>query len=159
LSYNTQIQNMINDFLLSLKATKFAFLVPFIAFLFPVVPIIMTVGLFIVFDTLTGVAKVVKKHGWANFSSKGLSSIVSKLVLYSSCIILTYVLESMILFSFVKHFVEMPLFITKIVAILLCYIEIKSVSENFQAITGVSLWGTFKDLLSRIKTTKNDMKL
>ena len=149
---------MIHNLFISIKSLKWNIFVPILAFLSPAIPLILTVGMFIVADTVFGVAKIIKQKGWKGYTSKGLSSIVSKMVLYSSCVLLTFCLEKFMLDEFVKVLTAIPYFLTKIVAILLCYIEIKSILENFEAITGVNLWSTFKNMLSRAKSIKTDLE-
>ena len=149
---------MIQNLFISIKSLRWNILVPVIAFLAPAIPLILTVGIFIVADTIFGVIKTVKQKGWKGYTSKGLSSIISKMVLYSSCVLLIFCLEKFILDEFVKILTAIPFFLTKIVAILLCYIEIKSILENFEEITGVNLWKTFKSLLSRAKSIKKDIE-
>jgi hypothetical protein len=126
------------------------------AFLLPIKPLLILVGLCIFLDTIFGVWKC-KKTG-VEVNSKGLSAIISKMVLYQSAIILFFALEKYILGDFVMLFTSIHLFITKIIAILLIGIEVTSISENIKAVTGRGLWGRIRALLGRAKAIKSDIK-
>lgn len=149
---------MIQNLFISVKSLRWSIFVPVLAFLAPIVPLVLTVGIFIIADTIFGIAKIIKQKGWKGYTSKGLSSIVSKMVLYSSCVLLTFCLEKFLLDEFIHILTEIPYFLTKLVAILLCYIEVKSILENFEAITGVNLWSAFKGMLSRAKNIKKEIE-
>lgn len=127
-----------------------------LAFLMPIAPLLITVGVFIFADTITGIWKA-KKTG-DKITSRKLSVIVSKMVLYQSAIILFFLLEKYIIGDMVAFFVSIPWFLTKLVACTLCSIEVKSIDENYTAITGVSMWDRFKKLLARAKEVKDDIK-
>lgn len=109
----------------------------------------------IVGDTITGIMKAYKKKN--AITSKKLSQIISKMVLYQSAIVLFFVIESFILGEFIGLAFGIKFLITKIVAGLLCFIELKSIDENFKAITGNSLWQKFKEALERTKEIKEDI--
>jgi hypothetical protein len=126
------------------------------AFLLPIKPLLILVGLCIFLDTIFGVWKC-KKTG-VEVNSKGLSAIISKMVLYQSAIILFFALETYILGDFVMLFTAIHLFLTKVIATLLIGIEITSISENIKAVTGKGLWGRVKALLSRAKAVTSDIK-
>ena len=126
------------------------------AFLLPIKPLLILVGLCIFLDTIFGVWKC-KKTG-VEVNSKGLSAIISKMVLYQLAVILFFALETYILGDFVMLFTSIHLFLTKVIATLLVGIEITSISENIKAVTGQGLWGRVKALLSRAKAVTSDIK-
>jgi hypothetical protein len=125
------------------------------AFLMPIKPLMILVGLMIFLDTLFGIWKC-KKQG-TKVTSKGLSAIVSKMVLYQTAVILFYALEKFMFGDFVLLFTAIPLFLTKVVAILLVGIELTSISENFEEATGISIWQKIKIMLGRVKEIKKDV--
>lgn len=137
------------------KVTFDKILITLSAFLMPIKPLLILVGLMIFLDTIFGVWKC-KKNG-TQITSKGLSSIVSKMVLYQASVILFFALEKFIFGDFVLLFTSIPLFLTKIVATLLVGIEITSISENVEEATGVSIWQRIKSMLGRVKEIKNDV--
>lgn len=125
------------------------------AFLMPIKPLIILVGLMIFLDTIFGVWKCKKKG--VKVTSKGLSSIVSKMVLYQSSVILFFALEKWIVGDFILVFTSIPLFLTKLIATLLVGIEITSISENIEEATGLSIWQRIKVMLGRVKEIKDDV--
>jgi multisubunit Na+/H+ antiporter MnhG subunit len=121
----------------------------------PIKPLMILVGLMIILDTIFGIWKC-KKQG-TEITSKGLSSIVSKMVLYEAAVILIFALEKFMLGEFVLLFTAIPLFLTKVVATLLVGIELTSMSENFKEATGISIWHKIKIMLGRAKEIKDDV--
>ena len=137
------------------KVTLDKILITLSAFLMPIKPLMILVGLMIILDTIFGIWKC-KKQG-TEITSKGLSSIVSKMVLYEAAVILIFALEKFMLGEFVLLFTAIPLFLTKVVATLLVGIELTSMSENFKGATGISIWQKIKVMLGRAKDIKNDV--
>ena len=129
-----------------------------LAFLFPIRGLIIAVGLAIVLDTIIGIFKAKKLNGWNSVSSKKLSAIISKMFLYQGAIILFYMMDKFILGEFIALFIGVPLFLTKVLAATLCFIEIKSIDENIEIITGKSVWNRFKEMLTRAKEAKNEIQ-
>lgn len=125
------------------------------AFLFPIQPLILLVILMILVDTVTGIWKA-KKTGEI-ISSRKLSNVLGKLLLYESGLILFFVLEKYMLGDFVHLFIDMPFFLTKIIAIFFCSIEVVSINENINVIYKINLLDLFRKFVTRIKTTKEEM--
>jgi hypothetical protein len=126
-----------------------------ITFLLPIKGIILTVGLMIVADTVTGIFKAKRKG--ESITSRKLSSLVSKMCLYQSAVVLFYMIETYILSNIISLFVDVNLILTKLVAITLILIEIKSIDENVKAITGKSFIKKFKLMIMRAKELKNEI--
>jgi hypothetical protein len=126
------------------------------AFILPVKPLLLTVGLCIAADTVMGLYRAKKKK--EKITSRKLSNVVSKMVLYQSAVLLFFILEKFLLGEFVILFVSIPLFLTKLVAATLCFIEIKSIDESYTLINGYSLWSKFKALLARAKSAKEEIE-
>ena len=137
------------------KVTIDKILITLSAFLMPIKPLMVLVGLMIFLDTIFGVWKC-KKQG-TKVTSKGLSAIVSKMVLYQFAVILVFALEKFMFGDFILLFTAIPLFLTKVVATLLVGIELTSISENIEEATGVNIWQKVKDMLGRAKDIKNDV--
>ena len=68
-----------------------------------------------------------------------------------------FFIDKFIIGEFTAIFIEIPLILTKILAATLCFIELKSIDENYKIIKGKSLWGEFKDLLARSKELKAEV--
>lgn len=129
---------------------------PIIAFISPIKPLILIVGLCILIDTFFGIWKS-QKNG-EKFSSRRLSNLISKMVLYELCLILFFSIETFILGDIILLFINIPLFLTKIVCVTLLFVELTSISENYEKITGKSLWSYFKNMLMRGKEFKNEIE-
>lgn len=126
-----------------------------LTFFAPLVPTIVLVGLFIFIDTCFGIWKS-KKTG-VEITSKAFSCIVGKMVLYQSSVLLFFAIEKLILNDFIIAFTSIPMFLTKLVSIVLIGIEILSINENFKAVKGYSLWDRVKELLKRAKNAKDEI--
>ena len=137
------------------KVTIDKILITLSAFLMPIKPLMILVGLMIFLDTIFGVWKC-KKQG-TKVTSKGLSAIVSKMVLYQFAVILVFALEKFMFGDFILLFTAIPLFLTKVVATLLVGIELTSISENIEEATGVNIWQKIKIMLGRAKDIKDDV--
>jgi hypothetical protein len=140
-----------------LKAQLISVLAIFMAFVAPIKGLLIAVGFAIVLDTVFGLIKAKKLNGWKSVSSRKLSQIVSKMVLYQSAVILFYFIDLFIMGDFIKIFSGIPFFLTKLIGALLCFIELKSIDENVKIITGSSLWDRFKEMLSRGKEIKSEL--
>jgi hypothetical protein len=138
----------INKYIIQLLAVVSAFFLPISGILF-------LIGFAIFVDTLTGIWKS-KKLGLP-ITSRKLSAIVSKLFLYEVAVIGFYLIDKFILNDIILTFFSVPLMLTKILSLVLCSIEVISISENYKAVKGIDIWSAFKNLLQRSKEIKNDI--
>lgn len=148
----TQLKKMNLIFTANLKY----FLTIIIAFLAPIKFLLITVGLFIVADTIVGLLKAKKIKD--KITSRKLSALVSKMLLYQAAIIMFFFLDKYILDEFINLFVSIPLFLTKVVAATLATIELISINENITIVTGINFWDKFKQILNRGKTLKKEFE-
>ena len=125
------------------------------AFFLPISGILFLIGFAIFVDTLTGIWKS-KKLGLP-ITSRKLSAIVSKLFLYEVAVIGFYLIDKFILNDIILQFFSVPLMLTKILSLVLCSIEVISISENYKAVKGIDIWSAFKNLLQRSKEIKKDI--
>ena len=125
------------------------------SFFLPISGILFLIGFAIFVDTLTGIWKS-KKLG-IPITSRKLSAIVSKLFLYEVAVIGFYLIDYYILNDIILTFFSVPLMLTKILSLVLCSIEVISISENYKAVKGIDIWSAFKNLLQRSKEIKNDI--
>lgn len=130
------------------------FLLIIILFFAPIKGIIILVGMMIAVDTVTGILRS-KKIGLP-ITSRRASHIVSKLVLYESAVLLFFCIEHFILGDFIMLIISIKYLLTKLVAITLIGIELKSINENMTTVIGYSLFNKFKDLLLRAKEFKEE---
>jgi hypothetical protein len=141
--------------LINLKSSYIALFGILLAFLTPIVPLILLVGVAIGFDTVSGIMKAKKLK---TYNSRGLSQICSKMCLYETAIIFLYCVEKYITGDFIGLLTDIPLVLTKLTASYFIFIEASSIDENYKAITGKSLWGKFKFFLRRTKEVSHEVK-
>ena len=125
------------------------------SFFLPISGILFLIGFAIVLDTITGVWRA-KKLG-IPITSRGLSAIISKLMLYEVAVIGFYLIDYYILNDIILKFFSVPLMLTKILSLVLVSLETLSISENYKAVKGIDIWSAFKNLLQRSKEIKNDI--
>jgi hypothetical protein len=134
----------------------FAFLTIVISFLVPIKPLILIVGATIFLDTIFGVVRALKIK--EAITSRRLSRIVSKIFLYECAIILFFCIEKYILNDIMISFGMVSLLLTKIVATMLVFVEVLSITENYKIISGVNIWDKLKEVFRRTSELKNDAK-
>lgn len=133
-----------------------SFLVSLFSFFLPVVPLILLVGGFILIDTILGVWAA-KKRG-EKITSRKLGNIIPKMILYQMAVLSAFVLDVWLLGEFIKFILSIDLLFTKLVAMTLIFIEILSINENFTFITGKNLFQSFKLMITRASSVKEDIK-
>lgn len=142
--------------LTSTKSLAIIIITIILAFLAPIIPLILIVGLCMILDTVAGIIRANKLK--EPVTSRKLSKLISKMVLYQTALVTIFMIEKYILGEFVFLFTSIPLFLTKLTAATLAYIELKSISENIQIITGKNLWNIFKEMLNRTTELKNEVE-
>jgi hypothetical protein len=125
------------------------------AFLMPISGLLFLVGFVIVLDTITGVWKSYKNK--VKITSRGLSAIISKMLLYEVTVIMFYMIDKFILNSIVLQFFSVELLLTKVLALILVSIEVMSINENYKAVKGLDLWQAMKNLFARAKDIKKEV--
>ena len=124
-------------------------------FFLPITGILFLIGFAILVDTVTGIWKA-KKLG-IPITSRKLSAIISKLMLYEIAVILFYLIDRFILNDIILTFFSVPLMLTKILSLVLVSIEVISISENYKAVKGIDLWQAMKLLFARARDIKQDI--
>jgi hypothetical protein len=125
------------------------------AFLMPISGLLFLVGFVIVLDTITGVWKSVKNK--VKITSRGLSAIISKMLLYEVTVIMFYMIDQFILNNIILQFFSVELLLTKVLALILVSIEVMSINENYKAVKGLDLWQAMKNLFARAKDIKKEV--
>ena len=125
------------------------------AFLMPISGLLFLVGFVIVLDTITGVWKSVKNK--VKITSRGLSAIISKMLLYEITVIMFYMIDQFILNNIILQFFSVELLLTKVLALILVSIEVMSINENYKAVKGLDLWQAMKNLFARAKDIKKEV--
>jgi hypothetical protein len=123
----------------------------FLAVLSPVKPMIYVALLAIILDTLFGIWRSVKKGGWKAIRSRRLSHVISKSLLYCGAILFIFLVEKYIAADLLAHFISVDLVMTKIVAFFCVAVEIKSINESYESVTGKNLLKSFREFVTRAK--------
>ena len=124
-------------------------------FFLPITGILFLIGFAILVDTITGIWKAKKLN--IPITSRKLSAIISKLMLYEIAVILFYLIDRFILNDIILTFFSVPLMLTKILSLVLVSIEVISISENYKAVKGIDLWQAMKLLFARARDIKQDI--
>lgn len=123
----------------------------FLAVLSPVKPMIYVALLAIILDTLFGIWRSVKKGGWKAIKSRRLSHVISKSLLYCGAILFIFLVEKYIAADLLAHFISVDLVMTKIVAFFCVTVEIKSINESYESVTGKNLLKSLREFVTRAK--------
>ncbi len=126
------------------------------SFFLPIYGILILIFFCIVFDTITGIWKAKKTK--TKVTSRRLSAIISKILLYETTVMLFYLMDFYLLNDIVMTFFSIELLTTKILALVLVSVEIVSINENYKAVKGIDLWASLKNLFARAKEVTSDFK-
>lgn len=126
-------------------------------FLAPIQGLMIAVGMAIVLDTFFGIYRSIKVRGWKFITSRRLSEIVSKMLLYQLCIICLYAIDFFLLSEISNKFFSVEFMATKMCAVFLIFIEGVSIKENFEMATGYDVWALIKSALGRAKEVKDSV--
>lgn len=134
-------------------------LLPLAILLLPIRGFVVTVVLFVFIDTLTGVWKSMRNKDKV-FSSRGLSELIPKSILYATLILAFYFIDLYIVNTTIWG---QEYLVTKAMTLILLGIEIKSIDENLEAIFGIgifeglsNLFKAARSIMSRVKEVKDD---
>lgn len=124
------------------------------AFFLPIAGILCAVGGFIILDTIVGVWKARKLK--EKVTSKKLSKIISKMLIYQLVVITFFLLDSFIINDFILSFFSIQFALTKVIALVLISIEVFSIDESFGQATGQGLFGHLSKLIGKVKNLKGE---
>lgn len=141
---------------MNLKSSIGAVAIIIVAFLTPIAPLLILVGLAIGADTIFGLIKAYKKK--RAITSRRMSALISKLFLYEFAVIGIYVIDKYLIGELISLFTAIPLVLTKLVVATLLSIELQSINENVKSGFGINLWDEFKKMVRRAKSVKDDIE-
>ncbi len=127
-----------------------------LSFFLPIVGILILIAASVILDTITGIWKAKKLK--QPITSRRLSAIISKILLYEATVMLFYAMDYFLLNDIVISFFSIELLTTKILALVLVSIEVISINENYRAIYQKDLWDALKNLFARAKEVTSDFK-
>ena len=126
------------------------------SFFLPIYGILILIFFCILFDTITGIWKAKKTN--TPVTSRRLSAIISKILLYEATVMLFYLMDFYLLNDIVMTFFSIELLTTKILALVLVSVELISINENFRAGKNIDLFQALKNLFARAKEVTSDFK-
>jgi len=121
----------------------------------PIQGIMITIGLAILADTVVGIWKSRKLD--QQISSRRLSRVISKMLIYQITIILFYMIDKFILHDITSQFFAVEYLLTKAIALTLASVEVFSIDENIKAVRGSGLMEAFKRLIKKSKEIRDDI--
>ena len=127
-----------------------------LSFFLPIVGILILIAASVILDTITGIWKAKKLK--QPITSRRLSAIISKILLYEATVMLFFAMDKFLLNDIVMQFFSIDLLTTKILALVLVSIEVISINENYYAIYQKDLWYALKNLFARAKEVTSDFK-
>ena len=126
------------------------------AFFMPICGILILIFSAVLLDTITGIWKAKKTK--QSVTSRKLSAIISKILLYEATVMLFYAMDKFLLNDIVISFFSIELLTTKVLALVLVSVEIISINENYKAVKGIDLWASLKNLFARAKEVTSEFK-
>jgi hypothetical protein len=124
----------------------------------PIYGLLGAIASAIALDTFTGVFKSIKLEGWKSITSRGLSALVSKMLLYEMCVVFLFIIDKYLLNEFIIRSFGIIYMFTKICSIVLIYIELVSIKENIEASYKIDIWKLLKKLFMRAKEVKKEVE-
>jgi hypothetical protein len=141
-----------------MKAKLLLMITSMLAVIAPVFPMIYIAILAILIDTAFGIWRSVKKGGWKSIRSRRLSHVISKSLLYSGAILFVFLIEKYIAADIVANFISIDLIMTKIVAFFCVVVEIKSINESYESVTGQNVLKSLREFITRAKEEADKLK-
>lgn len=123
----------------------------FLAVISPVKPMVYVAILAIMLDTGFGIWRSVKKGGWKSIRSRRLSHVISKSLLYSGSILFSFLIEKYIASDLIAKFISIDLVMTKMVAFFCVAVEVKSINESYESVTGKNILKSLREFVTRAK--------
>lgn len=114
-----------------------------VAIFAPIQALLLTTGVMVVVDLLSGIIAAVKRK--EPITSAGLRRTISKIFVYESAIMLAYLAE---------HYMSDILPFVKMASAMISVVELKSIYENLSAISGGN--PALKVLIDKLGSTNQD---
>ena len=153
-NYNMKTQVLLLITKIKLNLSKLMAII--FSFFLPIVGILILIGAAVLLDTLSGIYKSRKLK--QPITSRKLSAIMSKILLYEATVILFYLIDYFLVNEIVYSFFSIDMLVTKVLALTLVSIEVVSINENYRAIYGKDIWSALKNLFARAKEVTQDFK-
>ena len=124
-------------------------------FLIPIQGLLLLMILFIFLDTCFGIYSTVKRKGWKSFRSTKLFNVVVKSFFYLASIILAFLVDT---YVFQSKLFGVDFLVSKSMALVWIYVEIKSIDETSVGLGNKSIWVILKEMIAKAAEFKKDLK-
>ena len=124
-------------------------------FLIPIQGLLLLMILFIFLDTCFGIYSTVKRKGWKSFRSTKLFNLVVKSFFYLASIILAFLVDT---YVFQSKLFGVDCLVSKSMALVWIYVEIKSIDETSVGLGNKSIWVILKEMIAKAAEFKKDLK-
>ena len=124
-------------------------------FLIPIQGLLLLMILFIFLDTCFGIYSTVKRKGWNSFRSTKLFNLVVKSFFYLASIVLAFLIDT---YVFNRKLFGVEFFVSKSMALVWIYVEIKSIDETSVGLGNKSIWVILKEMIAKAAEFKKDLK-
>ena len=141
-----------------MKAKLLLMITSMLAVISPVFPMIYIAILAILIDTAFGIWRSVMKEGWKSIRSRRLSHVISKSLLYYGAILFTFLIEKYIAADLIAQFVAIDLVMTKVIAFFCVVVEVKSINESYESVTGKNMLKALRGFITRAKEEADKLK-
>lgn len=114
----------------------------------PVTPIILTILFLVAIDFILAIYRVWRTDPKL-ITSRNMSNTIGKILIYTSTILSLFMLETYILGPIIP--------ITKMVAALISFVEVKSIDETFKLLLGYSFYDKLIEVVKRGTSNTKDI--
>ena len=128
-----------------------------IVFFAPITGMIIVVALSTIIDTAFGCWKAVRIGDKISYK-KFRYGLIPKLISYVGVVMLVYASDMFILNDLTRMVVSLDFLSTKVIALTLLSIEVKSIDESFEKIKGWSFLKKFTGLIIKAKNIKKQIE-
>jgi peptidoglycan biosynthesis protein MviN/MurJ (putative lipid II flippase) len=142
--------------LAAIKSNGSVILNVLLAFFAPISGIVLLVALSTIIDTVFGLWKAYNLK--ENITSrKARYGLVPKIISYCAAICLIYACDFYMINDLTKMVVSAEFLTTKLLALVLISIEVKSIDESFQSVKGWSFIDKITDMVIKAKNIKKEL--
>lgn len=142
--------------LAAIKSNGSVILNVLLAFFAPISGIVLLVALSTIIDTVFGLWKAYNLK--ENITSrKARYGLVPKIISYCAAICLIYACDFYMVNDLTKMVVSAEFLTTKLLALVLISIEVKSIDESFQSVKGWSFIDKITDMVIKAKNIKKEL--
>ena len=130
-------------------------LITFLSFLSPIWGLALLVGFAVLSDTAYAIYAVVKTKGWKSYKANTLFNIAPKTFFYMGSLLFAFLIDKYIIDTNIVLGID--LLVSKTIAVLWTYIEVKSIDETSKKLGNRSMYVVIKELIKNARSIKKDV--